>query len=118
VATAVLSITNKQKKKEQEKKRKDEDKMEVDEKKEEEKKEEEEKEKKEVVVVEEKKEEPVFELLSNPARVVKAQLRVINMEDGQFNILSHKWHYVTGSEFGLFLVLRNINYLLRFRFWF
>jgi hypothetical protein len=42
------------------------------------------------VVVEEKKEEPVFELLSNPARVVKAQLRVINMEDGQFNILSHE----------------------------
>jgi hypothetical protein len=32
----------------------------------------------------------VFELLSNPARVVKAQLRVINMEDGQFNIFSHE----------------------------
>lgn len=80
VATAVLSITNKQKKKEQEKKRKDEDKMEVDEKKEEEKKDEEKKEE----VVEEKKEEASFELLSNPARVVKAQLRVINLEDGKY----------------------------------
>merc|ERR1712198_396565 len=51
VATAILSITNKQKRKEAEKKKKDEE--------------------------EEKKEEPLFEMLSNPARVMKAQLRVV-----------------------------------------
>merc|ERR1719430_2768233 len=59
VTTAVLSITNKQKKKEEEKK---------DEKSEEEKKE----------------PEALFEMLSNPARVMKAQLKVINMEDGKY----------------------------------
>lgn len=78
VATAILSITNKQKKKEAERRKKDDDKMEVDEKKEEEKKEEAVEEKKE-----EKKEEPLFEMLSNPARVMKAQLKVIHMEDGK-----------------------------------
>merc|ERR1711892_1174412 len=68
VTTAVLSITNKQKKKE---------KMDVDEKKDEEKEEE----KKE----EEKKEpEPLFEHLSNPARVMKAQLKVINLDDDKY----------------------------------
>ena len=43
----------------------------VDEKKEEEKKE------------VEKKEEPLFEHLSNPARIVKSQLRVVQLEDGE-----------------------------------
>merc|ERR1711874_138904 len=92
VTTAVLSITNKQKKKEAEKKKgKDgEEKMEVDEKKEEKK----EKEKMEVdeKKEEEKKEEkekpdepePNFEMLSNPARVMKAQLKVISLEDGKY----------------------------------
>lgn len=84
VATAVLSITNKQKKKEQEKKRKDEDKMEVDEKKEEKKEDDKKEEEKKEEAAEEKKEEPLFELLSNPARVVKAQLRVLNLEDGKY----------------------------------
>merc|ERR1712123_309280 len=69
VTTAVLSITNKQKKKEAEKKKG----MEVDEKKEEEKPEE-----------EKKEPEALFEMLSNPARVMKAQLKVINLEDGKY----------------------------------
>jgi len=99
VTTAVLSITNKQKKKEAEKKKgkdgtgeekmdvdtekKDDkkEKMEVDEKKDEEKKDEEK-------VEEEKKEpEPLFEMLSNPARVMKAQLKVVNLEDGKYKCM-------------------------------
>jgi len=75
VATAVLSITAKQKKKEAEKKKdtKDtkEEKMEVDEKKEEKK----EKEK------EDKKDEPNFEILQNPCRVVRPQLNLISLEE-------------------------------------
>merc|ERR1711963_1359814 len=59
VTTAVLSITNKQKKKGEEKK---------EEKKEDEKKADE--------------PEPNFELLSNPARVMKAQLKVVSLEEG------------------------------------
>jgi len=92
VTTAVLSITNKQKKKELEKKKKeggedkmdvdtekkdDKEKMDVDEKKEEDKKDEKSEEEK-------KEPEPLFEMLSNPARVMKAQLKVINMEDGKY----------------------------------
>ena len=91
VTTAVLSITNKQKKKEAEKKKKeggeekmdvdsekkdDKEKMDVDEKKEDDKKDEKSEEEK-------KEPEPLFEMLSNPARVMKAQLKVINMEDGK-----------------------------------
>merc|ERR1711915_154028 len=84
VSTAVLSITNKQKKKDAEKKKgKDgEDKMEVDEKKDDKKE--------KMDVDEEKKEEkadepePNFELLSNPARVMKAQLKVVSMEDSKY----------------------------------
>merc|ERR1711979_177406 len=91
--TAVLSITNKQKKKEAEKKKKDgsgeekmdvdsekkdeKEKMEVDDKKEEDKKDEKSEEDK-------KEPEPLFEMLSNPARVMKSQLKVINMEDGKY----------------------------------
>merc|ERR1711942_441956 len=83
VTTAVLSITNKQKKKEAEKKKKEggEEKMDVDSEK---------KDDKEKMDVDEKKEddkkepEPLFEMLSNPARVMKAQLKVINMEDGKY----------------------------------
>jgi len=71
VATAILSITVKQKRKDAERKKKEEEKMEVDEKKEEEKK-------------EEKKEEPLFEHLSNPARIVKSQLRVVQLEDAKY----------------------------------
>merc|ERR1719394_1259570 len=79
VTTAVLSITNKQKKKEAEKKKgKDaDDKMEVDEKKEEEKKEEKKEEEKKA-----DEPEPNFELFSNPARVMKAQLKVVSLEEG------------------------------------
>merc|ERR1719378_653494 len=89
VATAVLSITNKQKKKEAEKKKgKDgEDKMDVDEKKEDKKdKMDVDEEKKEVEKPEEDKKEvePSFEMLSNPARVMKAQLKVINLENGKY----------------------------------
>jgi len=92
VTTAVLSITNKQKKKELEKKKKeggeekmdvdsekkdDKEKMDIDEKKEEDKKDEKSEEEK-------KEPEALFEMLSNPARVMKAQLKVINMEDGKY----------------------------------
>merc|ERR1712055_1236957 len=74
-----MGITNKQKKKEAEKKKKEggEEKMDVDEKKEEDKKDEKSEEDK-------KEPEPLFEMLSNPARVMKAQLKVINMEDGKY----------------------------------
>merc|ERR1712152_90033 len=90
VTTAVLSITNKQKKKDAEKKKgKDgEEKMDVDEKKDD---------KKEKMDVDEKKDddkekkeekadepEPNFELLSNPARVMKAQLKVVSLEDVKY----------------------------------
>merc|ERR1719297_245492 len=62
-----------------EKKEDKKEKMEVDEKKEEEKKDEKEKEK-------EKSDEPEpnFELLSNPARVMKAQLKVVSLEDSKY----------------------------------
>ena len=74
VATAVLSITNKQKRKEAEKKKKDEgEKMETDEP---------EKEKEEVP--KKKVEEESFELLKNPARVIKPQLRVTTIEDSKY----------------------------------
>merc|ERR1712203_1336450 len=55
--------------------RKTKEKMEVDEKKDEEKKE-----------VEEKKKEPepLFEMLANPARVMKAQLKVVTLEDARY----------------------------------
>merc|ERR1712158_330838 len=78
VTTAVLSITNKQKKKEAEKKKgkEGEDKMEVDEKKEDDK------EKKEEKAADEP--EPNFEHLSNPARVMKAQLKVVSLEDVKY----------------------------------
>merc|ERR1712198_350446 len=76
VTTAVLSITNKQKKKEAEKKKgkESEDKMDVDEKKDD---------KKETEKAADEP-EPNFELLSNPARVMKAQLKVISMEDSKY----------------------------------
>merc|ERR1711874_185819 len=54
----------------------EEKKMEVDEKKEDKKEEPEQK--------PEKKEEPLFEILSNPARVMKAQLKVITPEDAKY----------------------------------
>merc|ERR1712241_1055138 len=89
VATAVLSITAKQKKKAEkgkkdgeekmdvdtEKKDDKKEKMEVDEKKEEDKKEGEEK---------KKEAEPLFEMLANPARVMKAQLKVVTLEDARY----------------------------------
>merc|ERR1712130_747766 len=60
----------------EEKKKEDkEKKMEVDEKKEEDKKEGEEK---------KKEAEPLFEMLANPARVMKAQLKVITLEDARY----------------------------------
>merc|ERR1712130_446444 len=53
------------------------EKMEVDDKKEEDKKDEKSEEDK-------KEPEPNFEMLSNPARVMKAQLKVISLEDGKY----------------------------------
>merc|ERR1712107_176884 len=53
------------------------EKMEVDEKKEEEKKEEKKEDEKKA-----DEPEPNFELLSNPARVMKAQLKVVSLEEG------------------------------------
>merc|ERR1711885_61664 len=87
VTTAVLSITNKQKKKEAEKKKeKDgEEKMDVDSEKKEDKKEKMEVDEDKKEVEEKKKEpEPNFEMLSNPARVMKAQLKVISLEDARY----------------------------------
>ncbi|XP_006819466.1 26S proteasome non-ATPase regulatory subunit 1-like, partial [Saccoglossus kowalevskii] len=93
VTTAVLSITAKQKKKE---KKEEAEKMEVDDEKKDEDKEkkvekkekdankekEEKKEEKEKEKEKEKKEpEPTFEMLSNPARVMTAQLKVITMPE-------------------------------------
>merc|ERR1712130_863703 len=85
VATAVLSITAKQKKKEAEKK-KGKDKMDVDTEKKEDKKEKMEVDEKEEKKVEEKKKEaePLFEMLANPARVMKAQLKVVTLEDDRY----------------------------------
>merc|ERR1712080_649903 len=72
VATAVLSITAKQKKKNAEKGKKDgEEKMDVDTEKKEDKK-------------EKKEAEPLFEMLANPARVMKAQLKVVTLEDDRY----------------------------------
>ena len=90
VATAVLSITAKQKKKNAEKGKKDgEEKMDVDTEKKEDKKEKMEVDEDKKEVEEKKKEtEPNFEMLSNPARVMKAQLKVISLEDGESNIES------------------------------
>merc|ERR1712226_329545 len=69
VATAVLSITAKQKKKNADKGKKDgEEKMDVDTEKKEKKKE----------------AEPLFEMLANPARVMKAQLKVVTLEDDRY----------------------------------
>ena len=89
VATAVLSITAKQKKKNAEKGKKDgEEKMDVDTEKKEDKKEKMEVDEDKKEVEEKKKEpEPNFEMLSNPARVMKAQLKVISLEDGEYNIV-------------------------------
>ena len=89
VATAVLSITAKQKKKNAEKGKKDgEEKMDVDSEKKEDKKEKMEVDEDKKEVEEKKKEpEPNFEMLSNPARVMKAQLKVISLEDGEYNIV-------------------------------
>merc|ERR1711970_553360 len=57
------------------------EKMDIDEKKDDEKKDEEK-------VEEDKKEpEPLFEMLSNPARVMKAQLKVVNLEDGKYKCM-------------------------------
>merc|ERR550519_1073635 len=85
VATAILSITNKQKRKEagknkNEKEEKKDAKEKTDEKMEEDSKDEKEKEKTE------KKEDPAFEILSNPARVMKAQLKVISLEDERYTV--------------------------------
>merc|ERR1719244_1430940 len=86
VATAVLSITAKQKKKNAEKGKKDgEEKMDIDTEKKEDKKEKMEVDEDKKEVEEKKKEpEPNFEMLSNPARVMKAQLKVISLEDARY----------------------------------
>jgi len=86
VATAVLSITAKQKKKLVEKTKKDgEEKMDVDSEKKEDKKEAMEvDEKKDADKSDKKEPEPTFEMLANPARVMKAQLKVINLEDARY----------------------------------
>ena len=75
----------KQKKKLVEKTKKDgEEKMDVDSEKKEDKKEAMEvDEKKDADKSDKKEPEPTFEMLANPARVMKAQLKVINLEDGK-----------------------------------
>merc|ERR1712179_633602 len=90
VATAVLSITAKQKKKNADKGKKDgEEKMDVDTEKKEDKKEkmevdEKKDEKKEDGEEKKKEAEPLFEMLANPARVMKAQLKVVTLEDARY----------------------------------
>merc|ERR1712113_877896 len=89
VATAVLSITAKQKKKEAEKRKENKDapaeKMEVDEKK------------------DEKKEEPTFEILQNPCRVVRPQLNVISMEEPT------KFKAIKDSSIGGIIMVKRID---------
>merc|ERR1712227_1173371 len=95
VATAVLSITAKQKKKNAEKGKKDgEEKMDVDTEKKEDKKEKMEVDEDKKEVEEKKEPEPNFEMLSNPARVMKAQLKVISLEDARYRPEGsvHWWH--------------------------
>ena len=75
--TAVLSITAKAKKRE-----KKGDQHKEKQKKEWEEKEKEEEKKKKEQELEKKKEEASFDTLSNPARVMKAQLKVVRMSDG------------------------------------
>lgn len=84
VETAVLSITAKQQKRKDGEKKKD-DKMEVEEEKtdaEKEKEKKEEAEKKEKEEEKKKEAEATFEMLTNPARVMKAQLKVISLASG------------------------------------
>ena len=71
VTTAVLSITAKHKRKEAEKKEKQEEKMEVDVESKEEKE-----------TTKSKEPEPTHELLSNPARTLKQQLKVMSVASG------------------------------------
>merc|ERR1719420_2467051 len=82
VSTAILSITAKQKKKQAEKNKTGDEKMDVDTEKKE--KEPEEKKDEEKEKVEKKEPEPTFEMLANPARVMKAQLKVTTLEDGKY----------------------------------
>jgi len=91
VSTAILSITAKQKKKQSDKSKTGEEKMDVDTEKKDDKKEKMEvDEKKDDEKEKEKKEpEPTFEMLSNPARVMKAQLKLINLEDGKYRPLKN-----------------------------
>ncbi|XP_048744052.2 26S proteasome non-ATPase regulatory subunit 1-like [Ostrea edulis] len=104
VLTAVLSITAKQKKKEAEKK-KDEEKMDVDDEKkdkEDEKMETEEGEKeKQDKEKLEKEPEANFQILNNPARVMKAQLKVLVMPEGS------KYSAVKDVSHGGIILLRN-----------
>ncbi|KAL1140087.1 hypothetical protein AAG570_000019, partial [Ranatra chinensis] len=78
VTTAVLSIAARQRRRGT---AKADSKMEVDEEKKEEEKEKEKKEKEEKEKKEEKKPEPNFEILSNPARIMKNQLKVVSLVD-------------------------------------
>ena len=77
-------------------KKDDKEKMDVDDKKEEEK------EKKEVA--DKKEPEPLFELLSNPARIMKAQLKVIQLEDGEClpSLVHLEIRSITHTEHSLF----------------
>lgn len=77
VATAVLSITAKQKKKDAEKRKDSDNKMEVDDEKKDVEKEKDSAKKDEGA---KKEEEATFEVLTNPARVMKPQLQVISLE--------------------------------------
>merc|ERR1711997_130705 len=82
VATTVLSITAKKKKNAEKGKKDGEEKMDVDTEKKDDKKEKMEVDEKS----EEKKKEaePLFEMLANPARVMKAQLKVVTLEDARY----------------------------------
>lgn len=85
VATVVLSVTAKAKRREAEKAKavaaEKGDAMEVDEEKEKEKEKEKAEADEKVKETEKKKEEPNFEILANPARVVKQQLRYMELND-------------------------------------
>lgn len=107
VTTAVLSIAARQRRREHERKHRDE-KMEVDEDKEEKKEDKDKKAEKKEDKKEEKEEkkkepEPSFEVLNNPARVMRQQLKVMSVNDNS--------QYVPLKEvsIGGIVVVRNLK---------
>ena len=85
------------------------EKMDVDEKKDDDKKED----KKDEKEKEKDEPEPNFEMLSNPARVMKAQLKVVTLEDGEQYFLSSTYNLILNTDFLLsaekYMPMKNIS---------